>query len=75
MATQSMFQENCILSTGPLRYWESGPTQAPVVLLLHSAFADAAFSWSPIWEALAAKYRVIAPDICPALAPRGPLTG
>ena len=63
MATQSMLQKDCILSTGQLRYWEGGPTQAPVVLLLHSAFSDAAFSWSPIWEELAAKYRVIAPDM------------
>jgi hypothetical protein len=30
--------------------------------VLHSGLSDAAFSWSPIWEELAAKYRVIAPD-------------
>jgi pimeloyl-ACP methyl ester carboxylesterase len=42
---------------------EGGPKQAPVVLLLHSAFSDAAFSWSPIWEELAATHRVIAPDM------------
>ena len=61
--TQRMLQNDCTLSTGRLRYWEGGPTQAPVVLLLHSGFSDAAFSWSPIWEDLAATYRVIAPDM------------
>ncbi len=63
MIPQRMLQKDCILSTGQLRYWEGGPEQAPAVLLLHSAFSDAAFSWSPIWDALAADYRVIAPDM------------
>ena len=62
-AAGSMLQKDCVLSTGQLRYWEGGPKQAPGLLLLHSAFSDAAFSWSPIWEELAAKYRVIAPDM------------
>lgn len=51
------------LSTGQLRYWEGGPKQSPVVLLLHSGYSDAVFSWSPVWEELAARYRVIAPDM------------
>jgi pimeloyl-ACP methyl ester carboxylesterase len=42
---------------------EGGSKQAPAVLLLHSAYGDAAFSWSRIWEELAAEYRVIAPDM------------
>ena len=58
-----MHQNDGILSTGRLRYWDGGPKQAPVILLLHSAFSDAAFSWSPVWEALAARNRVIAPDM------------
>jgi pimeloyl-ACP methyl ester carboxylesterase len=58
-----MHQNDGNLSTGRLRYWDGGPKQAPVILLLHSAFSDAAFSWSPVWEALAAGNRVIAPDM------------
>ena len=49
MTDPSMHQNDGILSTGRLRYWDGGPKQAPVILLLHSAFSDAAFSWSPVW--------------------------
>ena len=63
MTDPSMHQNDAILSTGRLRYWDGGPKQAPVILLLHSAFSDAAFSWSPVWQALAARNRVIAPDM------------
>ena len=63
MTDPGMHQNDGILSTGRLRYWDGGPKQAPVILLLHSAFSDAAFSWSPVWEALAARNRVIAPDM------------
>jgi len=58
-----MQQRDRVVSTGTLRYWDGGPPEAPAVLLLHSAFSDAAFSWSPIWDDLAATCRVIAPDI------------
>ena len=74
MTTQRMVRHDCLLSTGKLRYWEGGPTQALAVLLLHSAFSDAAFSWSPIWEELAARYRVIAPDM-PGFGASQALTG
>ncbi len=63
MTPPSMIPKSCILSTGQFRYWEGGPKQAPAVLLLHSAVGDAEFSWSPIWDALAAEHRVIAPDM------------
>lgn len=58
-----MRENECALSTGRLRLWDGGPKDAPAMLLLHSAFGDAAFSWSPIWDDLAARYRVIAPDM------------
>jgi len=58
-----MHQTDGILSTGRLRYWDGGPKQAPAILLLHSAFSDAAFSWREVWGALAVKHRVIAPDM------------
>ncbi len=58
-----MHQNDVALSTGRVRYWEGGPKTAPAILLLHSAYGDAPFSWSPIWEALAARYRLIAPDM------------
>ena len=56
-------QKDCVLSTGKLRYWESGPKEERVVLLLHSGYSDAAFSWSPIWKELAGSCKVIAPDM------------
>lgn len=63
VVTGGMVPTDCILSTGRLRYWEGGSKHAPVVVLLHSAYSDAAFSWSPIWEELAENYRVLVPDM------------
>ena len=58
-----MLHEARSLSTGRLRYWEGGSKQAKVILLLHSAYSDAEFSWSPIWDELAAEHRIVAPDM------------
>jgi pimeloyl-ACP methyl ester carboxylesterase len=44
-----------------IRYWIGG--QGPTILLLHSAFGDAEFSWSPVWSDLAKNFTVIAPDL------------
>lgn len=35
----------------------------PAVLLIHGGWTGAAMSWSPVWERLAGRYRVIAPDL------------
>lgn len=45
-----------------LHYLESGPADAPVVLLLHG-FGDNAFSWDGWASPLSGKYRVIALDL------------
>lgn len=63
LTDSSMHQNDGMLSTGRIRYWDGGLKQAPVILLLHSAFSDAPFSWNSVWEALAARNRVIAPDM------------
>lgn len=45
-----------------LHYLDSGPVDAPVVILLHG-FGDNAFSWDGWTDALKDKYRVIAVDL------------
>ncbi|HVU02955.1 MAG TPA: alpha/beta hydrolase [Polyangiaceae bacterium] len=61
--TGRMRQKERLVSTGRLRYWEGGATDSPAVLLLHSAYGDAEFSFRPVWEELAVRCRVIAPDM------------
>lgn len=62
-ATARMRPKACVVSTGRLRYWEGGSQHSTVVLLLHSAYGNAPFSWSPVWEDLAKRHRVISPDM------------
>ena len=51
-------------SGGPLRVYESGPPDAPAVLLLHGAMLDTApFTWRHLLPALAGERRVVAPDL------------
>jgi pimeloyl-ACP methyl ester carboxylesterase len=52
------------LSGGPLRVYDSGPRDAPAVLLLHGAMLDTApFTWRHLFPALARDRRVVAPDL------------
>lgn len=44
-----------------LRVWTGGT--GTVLLLLHSAWGDAEFSWSPVWDGLSAYFTVLAPDL------------
>jgi 3-oxoadipate enol-lactonase len=44
-------------------YEASGPPGAPVIMLLHGLGASAALNWFPVFEALSAHFRVIAPDL------------
>jgi pimeloyl-ACP methyl ester carboxylesterase len=56
-----MQEETIGLSHGKVRCWTGGEGRA--LLLLHSAWGDAEFSWSRVWEPLSASYRVFAPDL------------
>ncbi|HQX24709.1 MAG TPA: alpha/beta fold hydrolase [Pseudomonadota bacterium] len=41
---------------------EAGPERAPVLLLLHG-FPTASWDWHRMWDALAADFRLVAPDL------------
>jgi len=41
--------------------WTGGT--GPALLLLHSAWGDAAMSWSPVWNDLSRSFTIIAPDL------------
>lgn len=41
---------------------ETGPAQAPVLLLLHG-FPTASWDWHRLWDALSADFRLVAPDL------------
>ncbi len=43
------------------RVWTGGDGEA--LLLLHGAWGGAELHWAPVWEALAARFRVIAPEL------------
>jgi 3-oxoadipate enol-lactonase len=43
-------------------YETAGPPGAPVIMLLHGLGASAALNWFPAFDALAAHFRVVAPD-------------
>lgn len=58
------------LHHGALGYWAGGEGKG--LLLLHCAYGDAAFSWSPIWDKLSSSYRVLAPDL-PGFGESAPL--
>ncbi len=61
-----------VLSGKRLRYHRGGT--GPVLLLLHSAWGDAALSWSPVWEELRRMFTVLAPDL-PGFGASDPLDG
>ena len=45
-----------------IHYWTAGPTEAPIVVLLHGATLDHR-AWAPQIDALAARFHVVAPDL------------
>ena len=45
-----------------IHYWTAGPTDAPIVVLLHGATLDHQ-AWAPQIEALAARFFVVVPDL------------
>ena len=47
----------------PARVFAGGPADAPALLLIHGGWGGAELHWSPVWERLAARYRVLAPDL------------
>lgn len=51
--------------------WRGGSAGAPMVLL-HGGWAGAQAHWSPVWDELAARYRVVAPDLPGIAADAGP---
>jgi pimeloyl-ACP methyl ester carboxylesterase len=52
---------NITLRGKRIRVWTGG--KGPALLLLHSAWGDAAMSWSPVWSSLGDHFTVIAPDL------------
>lgn len=46
----------------PIFYRDSGASAKPVLLLIHG-FPSASWDWHPIWDVLAARFRLIAPDM------------
>ncbi len=58
---QTIREEDLLISGRTLRVYRGGA--GPGILLLHSAWGDAAMSWSGIWEELAMSFTVLAPDI------------
>lgn len=51
------------LSGRPARLFAGGPAGAPALLLIHGGWGGAELHWSQVWERLAARYRVVAPDL------------
>lgn len=49
------------LDHGRLRYWRGGA--GPVLLLVHGAWGDAQAHWGGVWDALAQRFTVVAPDL------------
>jgi 3-oxoadipate enol-lactonase len=45
-----------------LHYWTAGPSDAPVVVLLHGATLDHR-AWAPQIDALSGRFRIVAPDL------------
>ena len=57
-------RERCELTRpdATIRYWVSGPADAPRVVLLHGATLDH-HAWDAQVDALSARYRVVVPDL------------
>jgi pimeloyl-ACP methyl ester carboxylesterase len=45
-----------------IAYWQAGPKDKPVVLLIHG-FPSAAWDWQGLWQPLSQGYRVVALDL------------
>lgn len=45
-----------------MAYWQDGPADAPVLLLIHG-FPTASADWWPLWPALAQRFRLLAVDM------------
>lgn len=45
------------------RVWVGGDVGAPVLVLVHGGWAGAEMHWSAVWDRLAARHRVIAPEL------------
>ncbi len=59
-----------ILEGKRVHAWIGG--QGPALLLIHSAWGDASFSWSRVWQELAESFLVLAPDL-PGFGTSAPL--
>lgn len=47
----------------PARVWVGGEVGAPALVLVHGGWAGAEMHWSPVWDRLAARHRVLAPEL------------
>jgi pimeloyl-ACP methyl ester carboxylesterase len=54
-------EQDLVVSGGKLHFWKGGT--GPGLLLLHSAWGDAAMSWDHVWDELTGSFTVIAPDL------------
>jgi 3-oxoadipate enol-lactonase len=55
-----MRTEDINIDGRPVRFWRGGHGEP--LILLQGGMADAALHWSPVWDALAARFDVVAPD-------------
>lgn len=58
---QTLKEEDLVVSGNTLHFRKGGT--GPGLLLLHSAWGDAAMSWGDVWDELSSSFTVIAPDI------------
>ncbi len=60
-ARRKVRQEDLILSGQKVHFWRGGAGFP--LLLIHSAWGDAEFSWGSVWDGLSGSFMVIAPDL------------
>jgi pimeloyl-ACP methyl ester carboxylesterase len=61
MTNEAIQRQELRVQGKPARVWVGGAGNA--LLLVHGGFIGAKVHWSPVWERLAQRHRVIAPDL------------
>ena len=56
-----MHSESIDTRSGAIRYWRGG--KGTPLILLQGGMGDAALNWSRLWDSLAGRYEVFAPDL------------
>lgn len=61
MSNNEISQQELTPAGHRIRVWTGG--EGPALLLLHSAWGDAALSWAPVWSELSRTFTILAPDL------------